>query len=108
MPVARNESPMEPMPPWRTRPIKYLWAATLTGAVISELAATSAGPVAEFVRAVLRSAGVYVELRGPKGASGYSAVCQCEGQLEPLALPEESTGDRAPADQRVTPPAVGP
>ncbi len=90
-------APAPPVPPGRT--LKYIWAATLTGAVAAELAATSAGPVAEFVRALLRSAGVYVEMRGPRGSSNYSAVCECRGELEPVAPVEGSPGDGPPANQ---------
>jgi hypothetical protein len=97
--------PQSPLP---LRPLRIVWAATLTGAVAAELAATSAGPVADFVRALLRSAGVYVEMRGPRGSSNYSAVCECRGELDPVAPVEGSPGDGAPANQRVPPPAVGP
>jgi hypothetical protein len=90
------------------RPLRYIWVATLTGAVAAELAATSAGPVAEFVRAMLRSAGVYVEMRGPRGSSNYSAVCECRGELGSVAPVEGSSTVGAPADQRIPRPTVGP
>jgi hypothetical protein len=107
-PWERRESPGPQHPPEPPRPLKYIWAASVTGALLAELAATSTGPAAEFLRAVLVSAGVPVRVRHVLPSAGVDCSCDPAPAGGAAAGAEGDPGSGPPADQRIPRPTVGP
>jgi hypothetical protein len=101
-------APGLPRPPEPPRPLKYIWAASVTGALLAELAATSTGPAAEFLRAVLVSAGVPVRVRHVLPSAGVDCSCDPAPAGGAAAGAEGDPCGGPPADQRIPRPTVGP
>lgn len=101
-------APGLPRPPEPPRPLKYLWAASVTGALLAELAATSTGPAADFLRAVLVSAGVPVRVPHVLPPSGVDGPCSCGPSGVEPAAGEGGSSSCAPADQSIPRPAGRP
>jgi len=107
-PTANGARPGPPALPPTPRPVKWLWAAALTGAVVAELAATSTGPVAELLRGFLFAAGAPVRDRGSGDGPAAGCVCSTDPpQLGPAAV-EGGTSGGPPADERIPRPAPRP
>jgi hypothetical protein len=97
-----------PALPSTSRPLKWLWAAGVTGAVVAELAATTTGPVAELLRGFLQSAGAPVRERGPSGTAGVDCQCDCRGAVIGGPAVEAGAGGGPPADEVIPRPAPRP
>jgi hypothetical protein len=107
----KNRAPEDPVPPAlpRTpRPLKWVWAAGLTGTVVAELAANSTGPFAELLRGFLQSASAPVRERGPGGAAEIDCKCDCRGENLSGAAVESGAGEGTPADQGIPRPSPRP
>jgi hypothetical protein len=103
-----NQAPATPNLPRTPRPLKWVWAAGLTGTVVAELAANSTGPFAELLRGFLQSAGAPVGERGPGGAAGVECECDCRGAQIGGPAVEAGAGGGPPADQSIPRPAPRP
>jgi hypothetical protein len=90
------------------RPLKYLWAASVTGALLAELAASSTGPAAEFLRAVLVSAGIPVRVRHVLPPAVMDCRCCAAPTAVDGAAVEGNPGGGAPADESIPRPSPGP
>jgi hypothetical protein len=107
-PASPGQPPGPPALPSTPRPLKWLWAAGVTGAVVAELAATSTGPFAELLRGFLQSAGAPVRESGPGGAAGMECECDCRGAQIGGPAVEAGAGGGPPADQSIPRPAPRP
>lgn len=107
-PAIPERSPAPPALPRTPRPIKWLWAAGLTGAVAAELAANSTGPGAQLLREFLRSAGTSVRVRPPVDPAGVDCVRCCSAADGSGAAAEAGPSNSTPANQSIPRPAGGP
>jgi hypothetical protein len=106
-PNAEDDS-APPALPRTPRPLKWVWAAGLTGTVVAELAATSTGPFAELLRGFLQSAGAPVRERGPGSAAGVECECDCREAAIGGPAVEAGAGSGPPADESMPRPAPRP